>query len=118
MAKPPEQRAAQRRLVGLINAGSGLWLDEERGLCIWRSHDAAEQLTGITRITDTLDALNIPYSVAIEKMFVSKSEGTKVGLTAQIARHDLGGVVEWMPSFQKTIDRAEEVWAEQNEPGA
>lgn len=112
---PPEQRAAQRTLIGLFRAGSYVWLDEQRGLCMWRSHDAGEWMQDAGELGTHLETLEIPYSVAIETQIVRKRQ--VAGFTVQVARKDFPAITRWVPSFQKSIDAADARWAE-NEPAA
>lgn len=107
---PPEQRAAQQTLIGLFRAGSHVWLDENRGLCIWRSRDAGEYMQDATELSKHLDALDVPYTVAVESQIVRKR--TTSGLTLQVARKDFGAITRFVPSFQKSIDAAEQAWSQ------
>lgn len=108
---PPEQRAAQQTLIGLFRAGSHVWLDEKRGLCIWRSRDAGEYMKDTSELSQHLDALDVPYTVAVETQIVRKP--STAGLTLQVARKDFGAITRFVPSFQKSIDAAEEAWAKE-----
>lgn len=107
---PPEQRAAQRTLIGLFRAGSHVWLDENRGLCIWRSRGAGEYMQDAGELGKHFDALDVPYTVAVESQMVRTR--TTPGFTLQVARKDLGAITRFVPSFQKSIDAAEASWAE------
>lgn len=109
MPLTPEQRAAQRTLIGLFRAGSYVWLDEQRGLCMWRSRDAGEWMQDAGELGNHLEALEVPYTVAVEKQIVRKRQTP--GFTVQVARADLPAVTRWVPSFQKSIDAAEAAWA-------
>jgi hypothetical protein len=107
---PPEQRAAQRTLIGLFRTGGGVWLDEQRGLCMWRSPEAAEWGLDATALSKHLDVLEVPYTVSPEVLDVGKRK--KAGFTIQVARNDFGAITRWVPSFQKSIDAAEKEWDE------
>jgi len=96
--------------MGLFRAGSHVWLDDQRGLCIWRSRDASEYMQDTSELSKHLDALEIPYTVAIETQMVRKSSTS--GLTLQVARQNFGAITRFVPSFQKSIDAAEEAWAQ------
>ena len=109
MPMSPKQRAAQRTLIGLFRAGSYVWLDEQRGLCMWRSRDAGEWMQDAGELGEHLDALDIPYTVAVETKVVRKRH--VAGFTIQVARADLPAVTKWVPSFQKSIDAAGAAWA-------
>jgi hypothetical protein len=104
----PEQRAAQRSLVGFVRAGYGVFLDEQRGFCIWRGTTAQASGVGINEVTGHLDVLEVPYTVAVETMTVRRRE--QAGFAAQVARADLPALVRWVPSLQKSIDAAEHAW--------
>lgn len=106
---PPEQRAVQRTLIGLFRAGSYVWLDEQRGLCMWRSRDAGGWMQDAGELGTHLEALEIPYTVAVETQIVRKRQ--VAGFTIQVARTDLPAVTKWIPSFQKSIGVAEAAWA-------
>lgn len=108
MPLTPEQRSAQRSLVGFVRAGYGVFLDEQRGFCIWRGKTAQTSGVGIGEVTRHLDALEVPYTVAVETMTVRRRQ--QAGFTAQVAREDLPTLVRWVPSLQRSIEAAEHAW--------
>lgn len=105
MALAPEQRAAQRSLIGILNTGSGVRLNRTDGLCMWRGREAEEWGGGAGVVTEKLDVLGIPYTVAVTHM--TFKSGRQPGFDVRIRWEDLGAVLRWMPSFQKSIDAYE-----------
>ncbi|TFD43760.1 hypothetical protein E3T37_00730 [Cryobacterium sp. TMT2-10] len=104
MVMPPEQRIAQRTLVGLFRGGSGVRLTREDGLCVWRGRESEEWGLGASQLTKHLDALEIPYVVAIMKM--KSGTGMKAGFDVRVPWNQLDKVTRWVPSFQKSIEAA------------
>lgn len=102
MVMIPEQRAAQRTLIGLFRGGSGVRLSKEDGLCIWRGVESEEWGLGAVQLTEHLDALGIPYSVAI--MASPFRKGMKPGFDVRITWDQLHLVTKWVPSFRRVID--------------
>jgi hypothetical protein len=103
MALTPEQRSAQRKLVGTLNLKSGMWFEPDVGFCLWRDHQAsAEWGAGIPELSINFDTLEIPYVVRPEVLTVRERE--KAGLTLIVRWDDLDSLTKWVPSFQKQID--------------
>jgi hypothetical protein len=104
MALTPEQRTAQRKLVGTLNLKSGMWFEPSGGFCIWRDQRASvEWGAGIPELSVHFDTLEIPYIVRPEVVAVGKSR--KAGLTLIVQWNNLDALTKWVPSFQKQIDR-------------
>ncbi|WP_434317519.1 hypothetical protein [Leifsonia sp. P73] len=94
----PEQRAAQRKLVGVLNAKYAMWFEPNGEFCIWRDGVA----DGIPELSEAYDALEIPYSVRAEEIVVRRRK--TAGFTITVAWDDLSALTRWVPSFQKSID--------------
>jgi hypothetical protein len=105
MALTPDQRSAQRRLIGLVRVGSNGSLSREHGLGWWREETDGEWKSGHNDITEMFEALGIPYDVTIEKRPIRGRVRAVIG--AYVAWDDLPAVVRWMPSFQQLIDQVE-----------
>lgn len=105
MALTPEQRSAQRRLIGLVRAGSNGSLSREHGLRWWREEADGEWKAGHTNLTEMFVTLGIPYEVTIEKRPTRGRARGVVGV--YVPWDDLPAVVRWMPSFQQLIDQVE-----------
>ena len=105
---PCPLNTAPRTLVGLFRGGSGVWLYEKRGLCVRRSREALEWGLGAAELSEHLEALDVPYTVAAETITIGGER--KVGLSVQVSRKDLGSMSRFVPSFQRRIDAAETAW--------
>lgn len=111
MTLTPEQRTAQRKIVGLLNRRSGMWFEQDAGLCIWRDKRASEEWgLGIPELSEYFDTLEIPYSVRVELLTIGKQR--KAGFTAVISWDHLDTLTTWAPSFQPQIDNAKADMAE------
>jgi len=105
MTLTPEQRTAQRKIVGTLNVKNYMWFDPDMGFCLWRDKRASTEWgAGIPELSAHFDALEIPYSVQVRMMTVTKQR--KAGFTLVVGWDDLPALVRWMPSFQKQIDDA------------
>jgi hypothetical protein len=105
MAHTPEQRTAQRKLVGTLNTKNYMWFDPNGDFCIWRDQRASTEWgAGIPELSAHFDTLEIPYVVRPEVVNVSTSK-KKAGYTLVVPSEDMRAITRWMPSFQKTIDR-------------
>ena len=98
------ERSAQRRLLGIIRT-SGLF--DQDGLHIWREKGAEEWKAGAEQITGYLDALAVPYTVAIARRPAYRSRyGTvPIGWDIRISCDDLPALVRWMPNLEKWARR-------------
>jgi len=105
MAHTPEQRTAQRKLVGTLNTKNYMWFDPNGDFCIWRDQRASTEWgAGIPELSAHFDTLEIPYVVRPEVVNVSTSK-KKAGFTLVVPSEDMRAITRWMPSFQKNIDR-------------
>lgn len=103
MTLTPEQRAAQRKIVGTLTLKSGMWFEPNGQLCIWRDGRAsAEWGNGIPELSEHFDTLEIPYFVRVEFLTVGKRK--KPGFTLVVRWDDLPALTRWVPSFKKQID--------------
>lgn len=98
----PEQRAAQRKLVGTLNVKNAMWFEPNGEFCIWRDQVAEEWGGGIPELSEAYDALEIPYVVRVEVKILKKRR--TAGFTIVVAWDDLPALTQWVPSFQKQID--------------
>lgn len=96
-----EQRYAQRVLVGATGrAGRGISLDLPTGqLRILLLMDDARE-----RVADALDALGVPYSVAV---FAPARRGGRASMAVCIARESREELYRWLPGMRKHVDAAE-----------
>lgn len=104
MVLTPEERQAQRVLVGLVHRGASQL--DPGGWRVWRtvrSQDGA----GATfeEITEYLDTLNIPYEVEIRRGQYSSRRQVETAFEAVVRTKDLPALVRWVPSLQGAIDR-------------
>lgn len=105
MALTPEQRTAQRKLVGTLNLRSGMWFDPDIGFCIWRDQRASiDWGAGIPELGAHFDTFEIPYVVRVEVLTVGRQN--KPGFTLVVWWDDLHALTRWVPSYQKQIDNA------------
>ena len=106
MALTPEQRTAQRKIVGTLSLKSHMWFELTGDFCIWRDDRAsAEWGAGIPELSEHFDALEIPYLVRVEVVNTGKRK--KAGFTLVVQRNDLPALTRWVPSFQKQIDNVQ-----------
>ena len=99
----PEQRLAQRKLVGTLNRQNAMWFDPNGSFCIWRDQRASDEWgAGIPELSKHFDVLEIPYAVRAEVVPAGKRK--KAGFTLVVAWNDLDALTRWAPSFQKQID--------------
>lgn len=105
MALTPEERTAQRKLVGTLNLESGMWFEADIGFCLWRDQRASTEWgAGIPELSVHFDTLEIPYVVRVEVLNVGNQK--KAGFTLMVRWDDLPTLTRWIPSFQKHIDGA------------
>ncbi|MFI6209186.1 hypothetical protein ACIBAI_22745 [Streptomyces sp. NPDC051041] len=103
VAVPPEVRAAQRRIVGTINASGRLNAD---GLAMWREASYGEWKATAADISGDLDLLQVPHTVVTAFRFplaTSYSKAIREGEEVRILRENLGRLVPWMPSLEQVI---------------
>lgn len=100
---PPEQRSAQRQLVGILNRGFTI---DEVGVCIPRSETLSIMYGGATpaEVSETLELLNIPYEVIVTS--VTGRRGEPVGFDLRIAWNDLPALARWAPTAARKADDA------------
>lgn len=106
MALTPEQREAQRKLIGLILRGGASWMNREDGLCIFRQELESNFNVGAHELTEHLDTLDIPYTVTLNYPMTFGQRKVK-GYKISVAWDDLPTVTKWMPSLQKHIDKVD-----------
>jgi hypothetical protein len=112
MALTPEERTAQRKIVGTLTRKSHMWFEPEGGFCIWRDQRASDEWgAGIPELSQLFDVLEIPYVVRAQRRKVGKQEQAEVSFVLVVAWDDLPALTRWVPSFQKDIDRARETIA-------
>lgn len=99
----PDQRAAQRSLVGLVRVGSAV-VDSVDGLCIWRAAGAEEWQVGPEEITAHLETLRIPYQVVVKVKPRTAKRPAQGGFEVQVPWESLPAVTRWVPSVQRLID--------------
>ena len=105
MAHTPEQRTAQRKLVGTLNVKNYMWFDLTGDFCIWRDQRASTEWgAGIPELSAHFETLEIPFVVRPELLNVGKNK-KKAGFTLVVQSDDLPALTRWMPSFQKNIDK-------------
>jgi hypothetical protein len=103
MTLTPEQRTAQRKIVGMLNLKSTMWFEPTGDFCVWRDNVASEWGGGIPEVSAHFDTLEIPYSVRLEMLNVGKPK-KKPGFTLVVQSDDLPTLTRWVPSFQKQVD--------------
>ncbi|WP_331762245.1 hypothetical protein OG524_36450 (plasmid) [Streptomyces sp. NBC_01520] len=103
VAVAPEVRAAQRRIVGTINASGRLNAD---GLAMWREINCGEWKATAAELSGDLDLLQVPHAVVTAFRFplaTSYSKAMREGEEVRILRENLGHLVPWMPSLEQVI---------------
>jgi hypothetical protein len=100
----PQERAAQRSLVGLVRAGSAQ-LDSGIGMRIWREQGSEEWQVGLDEIIEHLTMLGIPHHIILMRRKVGRR--TVGGFEVRVRWDDLDAVVRWVPSLQRLIDALE-----------
>lgn len=98
----PEERQAQRVIVGLIRGGASA-LDDQ-GWRVWRHPEAGEWQASAHEISDHLETLGVPYSVEIVRRRWGSSRQVIPGYQVRVATADLPVLLRWAPSLQKLID--------------
>ncbi|MGV9638069.1 hypothetical protein ACWDO0_28165 [Nocardia rhamnosiphila] len=99
-----QQRAAQRRVVGVIRSCGVL---SEDGLAMWRENGCGEWKASATEIAADLTVLDVAHTVVATPMPPLKSDRSRRvrhGQEVRVATADLASLVRWMPSLQKHID--------------
>ena len=75
MVLTPEERTAQRKLVGALNMRNAMWFEPKVGFCIWRDQRASQEWGGgIPELSAHFDTLAIPYVVRSEVLTESGSD--------------------------------------------
>jgi hypothetical protein len=105
MSLTPEQRQAQRAVGGIIRSGSATLSRQQ--LSIWRAKGSEQWQAGAEEITAHLDALEVPYAVAIARGPTSRN-AEQLGWQIQVAWDDLGTLEKWIPSLRRLINALEE----------
>lgn len=99
----PEVRAAQRQIVGTINASGRLNAD---GLAMWREVNCGEWKATAADLSADLDLLQVPYIIVTAFRFplaTASSKAMREGEEVRIPRKDLGHLLPWMPSLEQVI---------------
>jgi hypothetical protein len=107
MALTSAQRSAQRSLVGLIRAGSAV-VSRKEGLSIWRARGSEEWQVSVEEITNHLDVLEVPYSVAVVLRPAHGKRPRQAGFSVQVEWDRLDSLVRWAPSLRVLMDAVEE----------
>jgi hypothetical protein len=111
MALTPEQRTAQRKIVGTLNPRSGMWFEPDLGFCIWRDQRASTEWgAGIPELSEHFDPLEVPYVARPDVLDVGKRK--EAGFTLVVRWDDMPTLTRWVPSFQKQVDAARSEIAE------
>ncbi|MEU6562645.1 hypothetical protein [Nocardia nova] len=103
----PGERAAQRRIGAVIRSCAIL---SEDGLALWREHGSEEFEASTQEIADDLGALGVPHTVVPATRpprSADRDRRDRVGEEVRISSQDLPGLVAWLPSLQKYIDKLE-----------
>ncbi|GAB1339797.1 hypothetical protein ACE1SV_63870 [Streptomyces sp. E-15] len=103
VAVAPEVRAAQRRIVGTINASGRLNAD---GLALWREVNCGEWKATAADISRDLDLLQVSHKIVTAFRFPlasSYSKAMREGEEVRILRKNLGHLLPWMPSLKQVI---------------
>lgn len=103
MALSPEQRTAQRVFVGLVRVGA-FRLDKTTGWSIWRLNGSEEWQRDVPELSKALDALGVPYSVAVERRKVRNYAQPQMGFRLIIGWNDVDQLVAWVPSLRQYVD--------------
>jgi hypothetical protein len=74
------------------------------GLSIWRANGSEEFQVGAAEITGHLDALEVPYSVAVVVRTARGTRARQAGYQIRVAWDQLDRVTRWVPSLQQLID--------------
>jgi hypothetical protein len=99
----PEQRDAQRKIVGTLNVKKLMWFEPNGDFCIWRDErSSTEYGQGIPELSKLYDVLEIPYYVRVEMLLVGKKQTP--GFSLAVRWDDLPALTKWAPSFQKQVD--------------
>lgn len=107
MALTSAQRSAQRSLVGLVRAGSAV-VSLKEGLSIWRAKGSGEWQVGVDEITNHLDVLEVPYTVAVVLRPGNGKRPRQAGFSVQVEWDRLDSLVRWVPSIRVLMDAVEE----------
>lgn len=107
MALTSAQRSAQRSLVGLIRAGSAV-VSRKEGLSIWRARGSEEWQVSVDEITNHLDVLQVPYSVAVVLRPAHGKQPRQAGFSVQVEWDRLDSLVRWVPSLRVLMDAVDE----------
>ncbi len=107
-AVPEQVRAAQRRIVGTVNACGVLTRD---GLAMWREAGCGERKATAGEIARDLVLLEVPNQVVKAFRFplaADRSGLMRRGEEIRVARGDLTHLVRWMPALRESIDQLAE----------
>jgi hypothetical protein len=98
----PEQRTAQKRLVGIINSNRVI---TGAGLALWREDDSFYGSADADDVAADLAVLGVPSTITPCLMPPgAKERRARRGREVRIARTDLSGLYPWMPSLQKRVE--------------
>ncbi|MFD9061145.1 hypothetical protein ACFVZ3_06445 [Kitasatospora purpeofusca] len=95
-----EQKTAQRRMVGRVNAGGVLNRD---GLAFWREADCGEFYPDADEVAQDLAVLQAPCEIVTAYRFPlanGYSKRPRKGYEVRIATKDLPSLEVWMPSLK------------------
>jgi hypothetical protein len=112
----PEERAAQRSLVGLVRRGA-VRVSRADGMCIWRDPTMDPLGVSAADITAHLDALQIRYTAALVVRPRTQRRPKRAGHEVRVAWADLGKVTRWVPSLRPLVDAVDGWTTESPEAG-
>ncbi|MGX5185795.1 hypothetical protein ACWKT5_23960 [Streptomyces avermitilis] len=96
------ERAAQRRLVGVVRTSGVL---TGGGLAMWREYNAGEWKASAAELSQDLDTLTVPHEIVIAfRPPRAREVRRRKGQEVRVAFAELGKLVRWMPSLQQSID--------------
>ncbi|MFJ6661307.1 hypothetical protein ACIQNG_33925 [Streptomyces sp. NPDC091377] len=93
------ERAAQRRLVGVVRTSSVL---TGGGLAMWRECNAGEWKASAAELSQDLDVLKVPHEVVVAFRPPRAREARR--RKGQEVRVAFAKLVRWVPSLQQPID--------------
>lgn len=96
------QRAAQKRIVGVVRASCVLGLF---GLALWREADAGEWKASAEEVAADLAVLGVPHTVVgANRPPTSRSPMVRRGREIRVVWDDLPALTRWMPSLAKAME--------------
>lgn len=96
------ERAAQRRIVGVVRTSSVLNGD---GLAVWREYPASDWEESAAELSADLDRLRVPHEIVIAYRPPLARETRDIkGQEVRVAFTELPHLVRWVPSLQQPID--------------